>query len=146
MRTPAQLLLAVFLLLPATAQALPRDTTALNSELQGLRDASSRAYVEARFADIADTYTTEGVLMTSGGIVRGRANIQRYFTYGSGRRQVAHSMTPKSLTLHGNVAVETGVWSSTVQRGDAPASTSSGRHLLVWERQADGRWLIAYDA
>jgi hypothetical protein len=55
-------------------------------------------------------------------------------------------MTPKSLTVEGRTAVEIGVWSSTVRRGDGPASTASGRHLLVWERQSDGRWLIAYDA
>jgi ketosteroid isomerase-like protein len=145
MRAPAQLLSAILLLLPATVHS-QSDTAALNRELQTLRDAFSRAYVDARFADIAGMYTAEGVLMPSGGVVRGREDIQRYFTYGPGRRQVAHSMTPKSLTVHGNVAVETGVWSSTVQRGDAPAVTSSGRHLLVWERQADGLWLIAYDA
>jgi ketosteroid isomerase-like protein len=146
MRTPTYLAITVLLSLPGTAHALQSDTAALNRELQGLRDAFSRAYVEARFADIAGMYTADGVLLPSGGVVRGHADIQRFLTYGAGRRQVAHSMTPKSLTLHGNVAVETGVWSSTVQRGDAPPVTSSGRHMLVWERQADGRWLIAYDA
>lgn len=143
---PTRLAIAILLLVPQGAHALQSDTAALNRELQGLRDAFSLAYVEGRFADMAAMYTAGGVLMPSSRVVRGRADIERFFTYGEGRRQVAHSMTPKSLTTHGSVAVETGVWSSTVQRGDAPAVTSSGRHMLVWERQADGRWLIAYDA
>lgn len=130
--------------LPAAAQQPDPD---LATELQPLRDAFSAAYVEGRFADIASAYTPEAVLLPSGGIVRGRDAIQRYFTYGSGRIQVAHSMTPTQVTRHGRgMAVEVGVWSSTVRRGDAPASTASGRHILVWERQDDGRWLIAYDA
>lgn len=47
MRTPAQLLFAALFLLPSAAQAVHSDTAALNRELQTLRDAFSRAYVEA---------------------------------------------------------------------------------------------------
>lgn len=129
---------------PLTAQEPDPD---LAAALQPLRDAFSTAYVEGRFADMAAAYTPEAVLLPSGGVVRGREAIQRFFTYGPGRTQVAHSMTPTQVTRHGpDVAVEVGVWSSTSRRGDGPANTASGRHILVWERQAGGDWLIAYDA
>lgn len=129
---------------PSTA--VPTDTAALDRELQAARDAFSRAYVNAEFDAMAALYTEDGVLLPDDRIVRGRDGIRRYFTYGPGRTQVAHSMTATSLSVDGSTAVEIGVWSSTVRRGDDHPRTASGRHLLVWRRQPDGRWLIAYDA
>lgn len=132
--------------LPVAAQSAPADDTAtLNATLQRARDAFSAAYVDGEFARMAAMYTEDAILLPSIGTVLGREAIERYFTYGAGRTQVAHSMMPRTLRVDGNTAVETGEWSSTVRRGDGPAVTASGRHILVWKRQEDGRWLISHD-
>jgi ketosteroid isomerase-like protein len=127
-------------------RALDPSVQALNDTLQAARDAFSRAYVAGEFDVLAAMYVPDAILLPTIGTIQGRDAIQEFFTYGPGRVQVAHSMMPTTLSVEGSTAVETGVWSSTVQVGDNPPRTASGRHILVWRRQPDGRWLIAHDA
>lgn len=143
----ASLLLLSLLGFPTAAHAMQTIPIGgpVDTELQRGRDAFSGAYVRGDFAAMANLYTADAVLLPADRVVRGRSDIEQYFTYGPNRIQVAHSMTPKSLErLDANTVVEIGVWSSTAGSADQPAGTASGRHMLVWHR-VDGRWLIAYD-
>ncbi len=51
-----------------------------------------------------------------------------------------------SVQVEGDTAYETGTNRVTVQAGDAPPVTRTGRYLTVWKRQPDGVWRIRVDA
>jgi ketosteroid isomerase-like protein len=107
--------------------------------------AFSSAYVRNDSVALGQIYSDTALLLPPGRQVRGRAAIQRYFSWGPGYRQVAHAMTSTSLSISGNVAIDVGTWSSSGQRGDGPPNTASERYLVVWARESDGKWRILYD-
>jgi uncharacterized protein (TIGR02246 family) len=64
----------------------------------------------------------------------------------------AMTITDMTFTTHdvhvaGDMAVETGAYSMTSQPkdGSAPASTDTGKFLVVWRQQADGSWKLFRD-
>lgn len=107
--------------------------------------AFSAAYVANDTAALGQVYADSGVLLPPGREIRGRAAIQRYFSWGGNYRQLAHRMETSRLSINGNLAVDVGTWTSTGQRGDQPATTASERYLVVWVRESDGQWRILYD-
>jgi ketosteroid isomerase-like protein len=107
--------------------------------------AFSEAYVRNDTAALGRVYSDSAVLLPPNNEIRGRTAIQRYFAWGSGYRQLAHSMAPERLTISGDMAVDIGTWTSTGQRGDAEPTTASERYLIVWVREDDGAWRILYD-
>jgi len=96
-------------------------------------------------AALGQVYSDTAVLFPPGREIRGRAAIQRYFDWSAPYRQLAHAMTPAALQIYDGVAVDVGMWSSTGQRGENPASTATERYLVVWVRETDGQWRILYD-
>ena len=46
-------------------------------------------------------------------------------------------------TVDGDLAVQVGTYSETLQPTQGAAQVASGRFLFVWRRQADGSWKIA---
>jgi ketosteroid isomerase-like protein len=107
--------------------------------------AFSSAYVSNDTAALGRVYSDSAVLLPPNNEIRGRTAIQRYFAWGDGYRQLAHSMVPERLTVSGDMAVDVGTWTSTGQRGDAEPTTASERYLIVWVREDDGAWRILYD-
>lgn len=115
------------------------------SRIAAASQAFSRAYVAGDTAAIRHLYTPDAVLLPPDGEVRGRDGIVRYFAPGPRRRQLHHAMISHDLRLFGDLAVDTGTWTNTVQRAGQPPSEASGRYLVVWRRSGDGRWRIEYD-
>lgn len=107
--------------------------------------AFSAAYVGNDMNALGQLYTEDAVLLPHGREVRGRVEIQRFFTRKPPYRQVAHSMESANLDLRGDTAIDTGTWHSTVQRGDEPPNAASGAYLVVWVRDDAGAWRIKYD-
>ncbi|HUO85128.1 MAG TPA: alpha/beta hydrolase-fold protein [Thermoanaerobaculia bacterium] len=107
--------------------------------------AFSAAYMRGDAKTIASLYTENGQLHPPGRTIEGRAAIERYFTLGPQRKVLRHSLQSEALDVAGDIAVESGVWTSTTRRADADPVTLSDRYLLVWKRQPDGRWLIDRD-
>jgi len=105
--------------------------------------AFSRAYVAGDSAAVAELYTEDALLMPPGRDVRGRAAIARFFSTPPDRRPAAHWMESSEVSFHGDVAIDVGRWSL---QSEEDAEVVSERYLLVWLRQADGSWRIAYDA
>jgi len=127
------------------ARCATTDTIAVRRELSEADQAFSAAYVAGNYQAIADMYTTDGALIPETRFVRGRADIARFFTRGPTVKLVAHELTMEDLRIDGCAAYEVGMWKSTVQRGEAPATTSTGRYILIWQKQSNGKWLIRYD-
>lgn len=126
---------------PATIEEDEND----RSRIAAAGQAFSRAYVAGDTAAIRDFYTPDAVLLPPDGEVRGRDAIVRYYAPGPRLRQLHHAMISHDLRVVGDLAVDAGTWTNTVQRVGQPPREASGRYLVVWRRSGDGRWRIEYD-
>ena len=141
----ACVVLGLALSIPISLIADDRDTSGDQEQIRIRSRAFSKAYVDGELATLGDIYTADAVLLPPGGEFRGREAIRNYFTLGPDRRQLAHSMQPDEILVHGNVATDVGTWTSTWRRGEEEPRTASGRYLIVWMKDADGVWRIHYD-
>jgi uncharacterized protein (TIGR02246 family) len=129
----------------AQAQSVVPSDADVRSAIQRASRDFSAAYERNDTAAIAELYTEDALVLPPGREIRGRAAAAKYFQWGPRYRQVAHAMDSAELTLRGDIAIDVGTWTSTGQRGDEVPSTASGKYLVVWVREADGRWRMRYD-
>lgn len=143
-------LLSLMLWIGVMAPAVAGDTLdnlADRAAIAAASQAFSSAFVANDTAAIARLYTEDAVLLAPGKrVARGRAAAAKHFAWAPDYRQLAHAMTSESLDLRGDTAVDVGSWHSTSQRGDAAPSQECGAYVVVWVREADGAWRMAYDA
>ena len=121
-----------------------------DSATRGLEEGWSRAAEALKKRDaaaIAALFTEDATLIDpSMSTVSGRANLET--TY----RDIFSSTTfldmtheQNELTVSGDLAVESGLYTQTTRDpGKAPTS-STARYLMVW-KYVDGRWLVLRDA
>jgi len=127
-----------------------------SSDLSGVRAAIeaanmrvAAAVMRGDAAAIAQIVAEDGeaIATTEKGFVSGRPALEAYY---AGRLRAARFrdvvITTVAVEVAGDLAWETGRNRLTVQVGDAPPTTRTGRYLVVWKRQPDGRWLIRVDA
>ncbi len=126
----------------ATAESAAPDPRA---EVLAAARAFSAALVRGDLTALGECYTESALLLPPGASARGRAAIREYFAPAPGRRQVAHELKSDELVIEGDLAVDSGTWISTVQRGDGDPQTDSERYLAVWRREGDGRWRMQFD-
>ena len=131
---------------PARAPTDPAETRAA-IEAANVRFAA--AVMRGDTAAIAQIFAEDGeaIAATEKGFVSGRPALEAYY---AGRLRAARFhdvvITTTAVDVVGDLAWETGRNRLTVQVGDAPPTTRTGRYLVVWKRQQDGRWLIRVDA
>ena len=131
---------------PARAPTDPAEARAA-IEAANLRFAA--AVMRGDAAAIARIFAEDGeaIATTENGFVSGRPALEAYY---AGRLRAARFrevvITTVAVEVAGDLAWETGRNRLTVQVGDAPSTTRSGRYLAVWKRQQDGRWLIRVHA
>ena len=100
-------------------------------------------------AGFAALYAVDGLQMPSSGqpIVRGRAAIAAQTADGlKTTTYTGGSIVTTNVAVFGPVAYETGRYSFTYREKGKPQATATGRYFEVWERQADGSYLIKVDA
>jgi ketosteroid isomerase-like protein len=140
--------IAIPLVVSACAPA--GDTSARSQEdRRAIAEASlafSAAYVAGDTVALGALYTEDAVLMPPNRNVEGNAQIRAYFAPVEGRTQVDHELVSDRLLLDGDLAIDMGTWSSTTQREGEEPRTSSERYLVVWQRQGNGGWKMAWDA
>ena len=107
-----------------------------------LRQAWQDAFNRADTASLVELYSTEAILLPPGGtmLTGGRTAV---------RQTVGRMMDGRTLrlsTLHqrmrGGVGHVQGTWQARPREGRGV--TGSGRYLMLFEREQDGRWRIAY--
>ena len=119
--------------------AQPRAQDAVTKELLRLEDAWGKAEI-AKDGDALGQLLAEDYVGI--GPDGGTANKADYVasikanedTYVSGED------TDRMVRVYGNTAVDTGLWTETLKKGDGTV-TSRYRWTSVWIKQADGRWL-----
>ncbi|GAO01199.1 SgcJ/EcaC family oxidoreductase [Anaeromyxobacter sp. PSR-1] len=127
----------------------PRDPAAVRAAIGENLARFSGAMKRADAAAIASLFTEDAVYMSSAkeGFVTGRPAIQALF---AARFQAARflevTIATASVQVEGDAAYELGTNRLTVQTGDAPPVTRTGRYLTIWKLQPDGAWRIHRDA
>lgn len=99
-------------------------------------------------AGLASLYTTDAVLMTARGDVKGRPAIQQYFDQLIRERPdsiLRTNTATETVDVAGNRAYEVGTIIFTVApRRGGPAEDRTIRYMNFWQQETDGRWLIRY--
>jgi uncharacterized protein (TIGR02246 family) len=110
--------------------------------------AFSRALEAGDAATMAAQYTEDATLIPpSGRLVTGRDAIQQFWTPGNPDfKTLRHGLTTDRLEVSGDVAIEVGTWSQRGQLRDEEPTESSGRYLVVWRRETDGKWRMQFDS
>lgn len=52
---------------------------------------------------------------------------------------------PNRVEQFGDIALEYGTYTNLIRQPNGTDAAASGKYLVVWRRQADGRWLIHAD-
>ncbi len=97
----------------------------------------------------AALYTVDGMQMPSSGaaIVRGRATIAAQTAEDlKDTKYLSGLIVTTNVTVFGDLAYETGRYSFSYQEKGKQPATTSGRYFVVWQRQADGSYLIQVDS
>jgi uncharacterized protein (TIGR02246 family) len=95
---------------------------------------------------LAAMYDTGAVVLAPNAPpMRGRQNIEALW---AGARQQGFktlSLTPTSVEVIGNHAIELGIYVLVVQPPGQGETTDRGKYMVVWKRQADGSWKLYRD-
>lgn len=106
----------------------------------------SAAYVRGDAAAMAALYTDDAVIFPErSAAIRGRADIERYWTLQPGRRITLHRLMPDEVVVEDSTAYDHGRFEvAGVTNGEA-WGPSEGKYLVVWKRGDDGRWRMHLD-
>lgn len=105
----------------------------------------ARALVSGDARAMAAVFTEDGevIPVTQRGFVSGRPQIEAYNAARlEGRRYLDVVISTVHLGVSGDLAWELGTSLVTLQQGEGPPVTLTGRYLAVWKREPDGRWRI----
>ena len=111
----------------AIEEDLERFTTAFNA-----KDA----------ANLASLYAVDAIILPPNRpLVSGRANFEPWF-----KDQFAIcsdlKLTISNVDASGELAYHIGSYTLGIQIPGMPPMTDTGKHVTIWKRQADGKWLI----
>jgi ketosteroid isomerase-like protein len=144
MKTSTRLLGALVVLtaspvLTTMASGTDRARTAIESQARALNDATQRGDAAA----VASLFTIDAKLAVpgAGGIVTGRAAIQKFWQAAVNSGMKGLSLTTDELTGNGELRFETGRYSA---RGANGAELGTGDYLIVWKKEG-GTWKIHRD-
>jgi uncharacterized protein (TIGR02246 family) len=125
------------------------DPAEVRTAIEGTLVQFGAAMKRADAGAIASMFTEDGevIVATTKGFITGRAAIEEFWRARfKAARFIDVAIATVSVQVEGNTAYETGTTGSTVQVGDSPPVTRTGRYLTVWKRQPNGVWLIRVDA
>lgn len=115
--------------------------------INDLRNRYVAAYNAGDAAALALLFTEDAVsLPDHRPALVGRAAIQRDFEQMFAQFAATLSVTPSDTAITGDMGHEHGTYSVTLTpKAGGDAVTNSGKYLVVFERQADGSWLLHHD-
>jgi len=150
------LVLAIVLLAAATAPTpTPSEADLARAhiaEAQKAINAGNSQYVSLWQKGLAHSfsllYTEDAVTVNGDGtLTRGRPAIEAARIALMKQYQLQNGIiSTQDLVVVDDLAYEMGGYSFTLKAPDKPAEVQTGRYLTIWQRQADGRWLIKTDS
>jgi uncharacterized protein (TIGR02246 family) len=123
-----------------------RRADAVRAQIEQADVRFSEAYNRGDAAAVAAMYDADAmVLAPNAPPMRGRQNIEAFW---SGARQQgikSVSLTVNSVEVSGNHAIELGNYTLVIQPTGQPEMTDRGKYMVVWKRQPDGAWMLYRD-
>lgn len=151
LRRPRSLIVAIALAASGCAH-FGRPAQAADAEVRAAIAAGNAEFARALVAGdahaAAAVFTADGEVIPTArrGFIKGREEIAAYNASRlATRRYLDLVLTTVDVEVSGDLAWETGTNSITVQQGEAAPVTLTGRYLVVWKREQDGRWRIRVD-
>jgi uncharacterized protein (TIGR02246 family) len=93
-------------------------------------------------------YLDDAVIFSPGApAVIGKENIRKFFSgmIAGPRMQFGFTDVKIDVAQSGDIAMDRGVVTATVIDKDGKSTTSKSDYVLVWKKQADGKWKVAAD-
>jgi ketosteroid isomerase-like protein len=122
----------------------PSDT--VRAEIERSNAALADAFARADFRAVGEAYSEDAIAYPPGAqSAHGRAAIGRLWEalHRAGGRSLAFATD--EVQVSGDLAVETGTSTSTLQPPGQLPGPRTIRYLVVWKRQPDGRWTMHRD-
>ncbi|RMG63162.1 MAG: nuclear transport factor 2 family protein [Calditrichaeota bacterium] len=141
------LLVAAAFLLSGCARQEQGNSTADREAISLQNQRFARAYSQGDAATLAGLYTQDAYALAPGNRVwEGRQAIRDGIQKELSAGQMQLQVQTVSLTLLDDHAYEVGTYTIRVEPEGSEAFTDHGKYLTVWQKQADGSWLIRADA
>lgn len=129
--------------------AAPPDTRAADEATIRAADADWAKFAAAKDLDKCVSYYMDDAVLFSPGVpaVVGKDNIRKFVQQMLAAPNIQFAFADQTVEVarSGDLAVDRGSFQSTVTDKKGKASTSGGKFVLVWKRQAGGSWKIAAD-
>jgi len=136
----------------ACAQPQPAaqpDTRAADEAAIRAADADFAKFAAAKDLDkCMSSYADDAVVFAAGApAFVGKDNVRKFIQgmLAAPSMQVSFTDQKVEVARSGDLAVDSGAFQATVTDKKGKATTSNGRFLLVWKKQADGSWKIIAD-
>jgi uncharacterized protein (TIGR02246 family) len=143
---PGTALAIVIQLLTAGVSPTVQDQNVVRMAIEKQAAAFSAAFNRGDVKAVAAMYTEDAIaLPPDADLVRGRAAIEKLWAdaMASGIKTIA--FTVLDVQSSGDFAVETGRAVLGVQPAGQPATSQTGKYVVVWKRGADRQWRLLRD-
>jgi ketosteroid isomerase-like protein len=106
----------------------------------------SQRYMRGDARGMASLYTADAAIFPGGRpIIKGRDAITAYWTLPPNVKMIAHKTTADTVVIVGSTAYDYGTFTSQSSRDGQAGNPGYGKYVIVWQQQADGRWLMQLD-
>ncbi len=124
-----------------------QDTAAVRSAIEAANAEFINAFKRGDKARMLANYTDDAVVMMPNEVLwRGNAELDKGFTKLLSQTSLKEGgVKTEDVMLAGDLAVETGTNSWTLQPKSGREINDKGKYLTVWKHQADGSWKILRD-
>jgi uncharacterized protein (TIGR02246 family) len=123
------------------------DPAQVRSTIEAANEKAVAGMIANDAAAASVNYADDAVVMMPGmAAMRGRAAAQEGFKGMMTAMSIkAVKFTTEDVMVAGDMAVETGTYTMTMQPAKGKAMDDKGKYISVWKKQADGSWKIVRD-
>ncbi len=150
------LLLALGLMMVACSPTAPsgdtpktpvQDTATVRSAIEAANASFIDAFKRGDKVGMMAHYTDDAIVMMPNQVAwRGRAEMDKGNTSFLSQMSLKEGgVKTEDVMLAGDLAVETGTFTWTLQPKSGPEIKDKGKYLTVWKRQTDGSWKMIRD-
>jgi uncharacterized protein (TIGR02246 family) len=130
----------------STGSVTPSGTQAVRAQIEQAAVRFADAFNRGDVAALGAMYDTGAVVLAPNAPpMRGRQNIETFWTGAKQQGFQTLNLTVGSVEVIGNHAIELGSYTLVVQPPGQGEVTDRGKYMVVWRRQSDGSWKLYRD-
>lgn len=139
----ARLILALSILAASAFAAVAQMAV---EEVRGARTAWDEAYSAGNIDRLMEMYTEDAVSMAPGFPASvGRDAIRADLGSFLAAHDTRHETAIQDILIEGNLAIERATYTDAISPKDGKAFTERGKHIVVYQRGADGVWRVLWE-